>query len=223
MNTTAKRTIMEESIPAAEAAQPAGRLADVAATPKTEAAEPEAGTFAAMGLERGLPEDIWPIIGVDPAMQTTPEEFEEFMQQPEIVYALPRATVYRLGQFIKNHERQYYETQDPAKREEIRGWVEQAFGQIGILQDFIENGPSPQMMEQVMAAQGQDGDPAEAAERIRAMVSQRPAPPAGTEAPTGETAGPGGGQGENTAAPTATGLGFLAGIGNTFIEKYNAV
>jgi hypothetical protein len=218
MDQTATRSTLKEDVPAAAPpAAPTAALADIATAGKT--AEPAAGTFAAMGLERGLPEDIWPIIGVDPAMQTTPEAFEEFMRQPEIVYALPRATVYRLGEFIKNHERQYYETEDPAKREEIRGWVEQAFGQIGILRDFIENGPSAPMMEQIMAAQGQDGDPAEAAARIKEMVTKRPAPPAGMEAAGSEPAGQGGGK---TAAPTASGLGFLSGIGNTFIEKYRA-
>ncbi len=216
MDQTANRSTLQGADPAAAGTKPG--LADIAATGNSSAEEaPAAGTFAAMGLERGIPEDIWPIIGVDPAMQTSEQEFEDFVRQPEIVYALPRATVYRLGQFIKNHERQYYETQDPAKREEIRGLVEQAFGQIGILQDFIENGPSDQMVEQMMASGGMDGDPAEAAARIREMVTKRPAPPAGSQAE--ETAG-----GQGTAAGgRANDLSFLAGIANTFIEKYNAV
>ena len=218
MEQTANRETLQgggPSIPAAETpAAPNAAPADVAPGGKTAATEPAAGTFGAMGLEWGIPEDIWTIIGVDPARQASEQEFEEFVRQPEIVYALPRATVYRLGLFIKNHERQYYETQDPAKKEEIRGLVEQAFGQIGILKDFIENGPNAQMMEQIMAETGQDGDPEEAAARLREMVTKRPAPPAGMATAEERPAGNGG--------ATATGLSFLAGIGNTFIEKYRA-
>jgi len=67
-----------------------------------------------------------------------------------------------------------------------------------------------------MSEAGVNGDPAEAAARIREMVTKRPTPPAGAQAE--ETAGR---QGPVTGSRTND-LSFLAGIANTFIEKYNA-